>query len=98
SLARIVMEQTPHILFSGEGAERLGKKFNLEMVENDYFHTQHRYNRWIESKQKSDEQKGTVGCVALDIYGNIAAATSTGGRSNKWIGRIGDSPIIGAGN
>lgn len=98
SLARIVMEKTPHVLFAGRGADLLGEKFNVEMVDNTYFRTEFRYKQWLKSKQKENESKGTVGCVALDIYGNIAAATSTGGRGDKWIGRVGDSPIIGAGN
>jgi len=98
SLARIVMEKTPHVLFAGSGGDLLGEKFNVEIVDNTYFRTEFRYKQWLKSKQKEDESKGTVGCVALDIYGNIAAATSTGGRGDKWIGRVGDSPIIGAGN
>jgi L-asparaginase / beta-aspartyl-peptidase len=98
SLARIVMEKTPHVLFAGDGADKLGDKFNLDVVDNSYFRTEFRYKQWINSKQKESESKGTVGCVALDIYGNISAATSTGGRGDKWVGRVGDSPIIGAGN
>jgi L-asparaginase / beta-aspartyl-peptidase len=98
SLARLVMEKTPHVLFAGEGADLLGEKFNVEIVDNSYFRTGFRYQQWLKSKQKENESKGTVGCVALDIYGNISAATSTGGRGDKWIGRVGDSPIIGAGN
>lgn len=98
SLARIVMEKTPHVLFAGDGADKLGDKFNLDIVDNSYFRTEFRYLQWMNSKQKESEQKGTVGCVALDNYGNISAATSTGGRGDKWVGRVGDSPIIGAGN
>lgn len=98
SLARLVMEKTPHVLFAGTGADLLGEKFNVEIVDNSYFRTEFRYQQWLKSKQKEDQSKGTVGCVALDIFGNIAAATSTGGRGDKWIGRVGDSPIIGAGN
>lgn len=98
SLARVVMEKTPHVLFAGKGADMLGEKFNVEIVENTYFRTEFRYQQWLKSKQKENESKGTVGCVALDNYGNISAATSTGGRGDKWIGRVGDSPIIGAGN
>lgn len=98
SLARIVMEKTPHVLFAGDGADKLGDKFNLDVVDNSYFRTEFRYKQWINSKQKENESRGTVGCVALDIYGNISAATSTGGRGDKWVGRVGDSPIIGAGN
>ena len=98
SLARIVMEKTPHVLFAGRGADILGEKFNVDLVDNSYFHTEFRYQQWMKSKQKETESKGTVGCVALDIHGNLSAATSTGGRGDKWIGRVGDSPIIGAGN
>lgn len=98
SLARVVMEKTPHVFFAGEGAEELGLRYKSEQVKNSYFHTDFRYQQWLKSRHKDDEVKGTVGCVALDIYGNIAAATSTGGRGGKWVGRVGDSPIIGAGN
>lgn len=98
SLARIVMEKTPHVLFAGRGADLLGEKFNVDLVDNSYFHTEFRYQQWKKSKQKETESKGTVGCVALDIHGNLSAATSTGGRGDKWTGRVGDSPIIGAGN
>ncbi|MBS4033379.1 MAG: isoaspartyl peptidase/L-asparaginase [Ignavibacterium sp.] len=98
SLARLVMEKTPHVLFAGTGADILGEKFNVDLVDNTYFRTEFRYQQWLKSKQKETEPKGTVGCVAMDIYGNISAATSTGGRGDKWIGRVGDTPIIGAGN
>ncbi len=98
SLARIVMEKTPHVLFAGRGADLLGEKFNVDLVDNSYFRTEFRYQQWMKSKQKETESKGTVGCVALDIHGNLSAATSTGGRGDKWTGRVGDSPIIGAGN
>lgn len=98
SLARIVMEKTPHVFFTGESADKLGEKFNVEIVDNSYFRTDFRYQKWLNSKQNEIESKGTVGCVALDKHGNISAATSTGGRGDKWIGRVGDSPIIGSGN
>lgn len=96
SLARIVMEKTPHVLFASEGADELGLKFGVELVSNSYFHTDYKYLQWLKQKEKLVTGE-TVGCVALDIYGNIAAGTSTGGRNNKWPGRVGDSPIIGAG-
>lgn len=96
SLAKLVMEKTQHVLLIGEGAESFGKLMNVEIVPNDYFNTQHRYEQWQKSVIK--EIKGTVGCVALDIYGNLAAASSTGGITNKMPGRVGDVPIIGAGN
>lgn len=92
-IARVVMENTPHVLFNSEGAEKLADIFNIEKVEEDYFKDSDSYRRWKEKHGK----KGTVGAVALDIYGNLAAGTSTGGTRNKMPGRIGDSPIIGAG-
>lgn len=99
TLARTIMEKTQHIFFYDEGAEEIAQKNNLEMVDENYFIDSTRYKRWLEQKQKFEqEKKGTVGAVALDKYGNLAAATSTGGLSNKMPGRIGDSPIIGAGN
>jgi beta-aspartyl-peptidase (threonine type) len=95
SLARLVMEKTPHVLFAGEGADNLGKEFGVGIVENNYFDIHRRYQQW-KLKQQEDI-KGTVGCVATDFYGNIAAATSTGGLTGKWPGRVGDSPLINAG-
>lgn len=97
SLARLVMEKTEHVFFAGTGADQLGIKLGVEVVHNSYFRDERRYNDWLKSNLK--ENKGeTVGCVALDNYGNISAATSTGGRQNKMPGRVGDSPIISAGN
>lgn len=97
-LARLVMEKTPHVLFAGEGADLLGKKFGLKWVDNSYFDTPHRKKAWEQWKAKMDKEKhGTVGCVCLDEYGNIAAGTSTGGLTGKMPGRVGDSPICGAG-
>lgn len=96
SLARLVMENTSHVLLVGEGAEKFGELMKVEIVQNDYFDTPRRFEQWQNSVRK--ETKGTVGCVALDIYGNLAAATSTGGVVNKMPGRVGDAPIIGAGN
>ncbi len=93
SLARIVMEKTPHVLLGGKGAERFAKEQGLELVPNNYFDTENRKNQL----EKAQEKKGTVGCVALDMNGNLAAATSTGGRNNKMPGRIGDSPLINSG-
>ncbi len=95
SLARIVMEKTPHVLFAGEGADKLGKKFGVDIVDNNYFDVERRYQQW---KMKQQENaKGTVGVVAIDKDGNIAAGTSTGGLTDKWPGRVGDSPLINAG-
>ncbi len=96
-LARAVMEKTPHILFAGEGADKLAEEFHLEIVPNSYFDTKRRYEQWQEYKGKINDEHGTVGCVALDEYGNLAAATSTGGLTNKMPGRVGDSPLINAG-
>ena len=95
SLARLVMEKTPHVLFAGEGADNLGMEFEVEIVDNNYFDVYKRYQQW---KLKQQELiKGTVGCVAIDNFGNIAAGTSTGGLTGKWPGRVGDSPLINAG-
>lgn len=96
SLARLVMEKTPHVLLVGEGADKFGELMKVETVPNNYFDTPRRFEQWQDAIKK--ETKGTVGCVALDIYGNLAAATSTGGVVNKMPGRVGDAPIIGAGN
>lgn len=107
NLADEVMKNSPHVLLSGEGAETFAKKQKLEIVDPPYFFTQNRYDALQRAKAKNkssyydphiDETKyGTVGCVALDQNGNLAAGTSTGGMTNKKWGRIGDSPIIGAG-
>ena len=107
TLARAVMEQSPHIMLSGTGAERFAKSHGLDMVDPNYFYTEERFNSLqnIKNKEKvsfydstiKDSKFGTVGCAALDTHGNLAAGTSTGGMTNKRWGRIGDSPIIGAG-
>jgi len=94
--ARAVMEKTPHVMLTGEGAEALATSVGLEMVDSSYFFTESRWNSYLKAKQKA-EKHGTVGAVALDRYGNLAAATSTGGMTYKMKGRVGDSPIIGAG-
>ena len=95
TLASDVMNYSEHVFLSGKGAENFAKERNLDIVDNKYFHTDFRYNQLL---NKKDENKyGTVGCVAIDINGNIVAGTSTGGMTNKKWGRIGDSPIIGAG-
>jgi len=93
TLARYVMEKTPHVLLGGEGADKFAEQMGLEIVPNNYFDTEQRRNQLLKEKEK----KGTVGCVALDLNGNLAAGTSTGGRTNKMPGRIGDSPLINAG-
>lgn len=96
SLARLVMEKTEHVLFAGKGADELGIMLGVDIVPNSYFHDSTRYQKWLKSNLK--QQGETVGCVALDQYDNITAGTSTGGRNNKMPGRVGDSPIISAGN
>jgi beta-aspartyl-peptidase (threonine type) len=102
SLARRVMTGTRHVLLISEGAERFAKELEddaaIDLVENHYFSTplQRQRLRRAQAAETAD-QTGTVGCVALDRHGNLAAGTSTGGLTNKRFGRIGDSPIIGAG-
>ena len=95
TLAANIMNYSEHVFLSGKGAESFAKNRNLEIVDNEYFHTEFRYNQLL--NKKVDDKYGTVGCVAIDVNGNIVAGTSTGGMSNKKWGRIGDSPIIGAG-
>lgn len=94
TLARYVMEQTPHVMFTSSGAEKLAKDNNIEQVDKSYFANPDR----LKSLKKAQEnKKGTVGVVAIDTNGVITAGTSTGGMTNKAPGRVGDSPIIGAG-
>ena len=95
TLAANIMNHSEHIFLSGKGAENFAKNRNLEIVNNEYFHTKFRYNQLL--NKKDEDKYGTVGCVAIDVNGNIVAGTSTGGMTNKKWGRIGDSPIIGAG-
>lgn len=99
SLARAVMERTGHVLLAGPGADRFAAEQQLEQVDADYFFTKYRYDQYREALQSREEGRGrdTVGAVALDRQGNLAAGTSTGGLTNKLYGRVGDSPIIGAG-
>jgi len=98
SLARLVAEKTPHVLLIGEGAERFADEMKVERVDSAYFFIHSQNEKWQQLKKKiSEEKKGTVGAVALDIHGNLAAATSTGGMMMKRPGRVGDVPIIGAG-
>ncbi len=92
SAARIVMEKTNHVMMTGIGAEKIAELNGLTPVASDYFYTEHTQKIW-----KDARSKGTVGAVALDMEGNLAAATSTGGLNNKLPGRIGDAPVIGAG-
>jgi len=97
--ARAVMEQSPHVLLSGNGADQFAKEKDLQIVDPSYFFTQKRWDSYQRIKKQKEEadKHGTVGCVALDSHGNLAAGTSTGGMTWKMHGRIGDSPIIGAG-
>lgn len=101
SLARGVMEKTSHVMLTGKGAEEFAASIGIQLVDSSYFFTQRRWNahiKGLEQQQQSADQKyGTVGAVALDKNGNLASATSTGGMTNKLWGRVGDSPIIGAG-
>lgn len=104
-LAKKVMQFSEHVLLLGAGAEEFGKMHGVQFENDAYFFTQLRYDQWQKAKQRDivvldhvDEKKfGTVGAVALDAGGNLAAATSTGGLTNKSYGRVGDSPIIGSG-
>ncbi|HXG57931.1 MAG TPA: isoaspartyl peptidase/L-asparaginase [Thermoanaerobaculia bacterium] len=111
--ARAVMEKSPHVMMAGRGAELFATKMGLEIVDPSYFWTEARWKSLQNALMKEEEQKkkeqpdaslerndakfGTVGAVALDAGGNLAAGTSTGGMTNKQFGRIGDAPIIGAG-
>ena len=112
SLARLVMEKSGHVMMDGEGAEAFAKENGIELVEAKYFFTQERWDALQKMKAAEkhrtgragkafiitdQDRHGTVGAVALDKNGNLAAATSTGGTTNKRPGRVGDSPIIGAG-
>jgi beta-aspartyl-peptidase (threonine type) len=103
-LARAVMERSGHVLLSGQGAEEFGRAQGMEFADEAYFYTQQRYDQWQQALKEdrvqldhSDKKFGTVGAVALDAFGNLAAATSTGGMTNKKFGRVGDSPVPGAG-
>jgi len=124
TLARAVMEKSPHVMMIGDGAEKFAKEQGIELVDEKYFFTQSRWDALQQVKKEEEEKKkasekpappakpsyaempasqepqnrfGTVGAVALDKNGNIAAGTSTGGMTNKKFGRVGDAPIIGAG-
>jgi beta-aspartyl-peptidase (threonine type) len=99
SAARKVMEQSEHVMLVGAGASRFAREQGLDIVDSSYFFTERRWKSLQQQlKQTAAEKYSTVGCVALDKNGNLAAGTSTGGMSNKMFGRIGDTPIIGAGN
>lgn len=110
-LARAVMEKSVHVMLAGKGAEQFAQEQQLELVDNSYFNTEFRYEALKRAKQAIAPlphqarvpydpawKMGTVGAVAIDRKGNLAAATSTGGMTAKRYGRIGDAPVIGAGN
>jgi len=99
-LARLVLEKSPHVLLSGLGAEEFAVQNHLETVSQYYFYTERRWKSLQKVKEKQmlqPKEKSTVGAVAFDMDGNLAAGTSTGGMTNKMFGRVSDSPIIGAG-
>jgi isoaspartyl peptidase/L-asparaginase-like protein (Ntn-hydrolase superfamily) len=105
-LARHVMEATPHMLVAGDGALRLAKQKGFQIEPDSYFETERRRRMWDRERQRQrvgpeagevELAMGTVGAVALDQFGNLAAATSTGGLTNKMPGRVGDSPLVGIG-
>ena len=113
NLALEVMNNSPHVLLAGVGAEKFAREQGFEMMDPSYFYTEKRFKslQKVKAREKEKQNKsvsfedpfikdskfGTVGCVALDQHGNLAAGTSTGGMTNKRWNRIGDSPIIGAG-
>ncbi len=111
TLAKSVMQHSNHVFMAGQGAEVFAKQLNIEMAPNEYFFEQMRYDQLIQAKsndrieldhvdnkfENGEKKFGTVGAVALDVFGNISAGTSTGGMTNKKHGRVGDTPIIGAG-
>lgn len=107
-LARKIMEESGHVFLVGSGALEFAKKHSITIETEEYFYDELRYRQWQESLESGtvqldhsplkEDKFGTVGAVALDQYGNIAAATSTGGMTNKKFGRVGDSPMLGAGN
>lgn len=107
SLARDIMDKSPHVFLAGEGAMLFAKSNGHDILSPDYFYDEVRYKQWqgiknsdvfeLDHSAKKDGKFGTVGAVACDQNGNVAAATSTGGMTNKKWGRVGDSPMIGAG-
>ena len=107
SLARGVMDKSEHVFMAGLGAQEFAKKINAEFMPDDYFFVQMRFDQLQQAKESDtmildhtvDKEKkfGTVGCVAIDAHGNLAAGTSTGGMTNKKHGRVGDTPLIGSG-
>jgi Asparaginase len=111
TLARLVMDKSPHVMLDCAGAEAFARENGIELVDEKYFFTRERWDSLQKIKEaekhggtggkkffvSEEDRHGTVGAVAIDKEGNLAAATSTGGIANKWPGRIGDTPVIGAG-
>jgi len=97
SLARLVKEKSPHVFMVGEGAEVFASEMKVERVPNSWFDTPKRYQDLQEALKAEHKDRDTVGCVAMDVHGDLAAGTSTGGLTNKRFGRLGDVPVIGAG-
>ncbi len=107
SLAKLVMEKSEHVMLGAEGAMEFAKRMECVFEEDNYFYDEYRHQQWLEAKESNvvqldhtiikNNKIGTTGAVALDVFGNLAAGTSTGGVTNKKFGRIGDSPIIGSG-
>jgi beta-aspartyl-peptidase (threonine type) len=107
TFSRDIMENSDHVFLAGEGAMQFAEKQGYVLEDPSYFYDEVRYQQWqnikdsdtfeLDHSVKKDGKFGTVGAVALDVHGNIAAATSTGGMTNKKWGRVGDSPMIGAG-
>jgi len=107
SLARLVLSETPHVLLAGEGVEQFAEEMaahpQIQRVSNEYFSTEKRYQEWlrhierVQAGAEPETYRGTVGCVVRDGQGNLAAGTSTGGMTHKRWGRVGDTPILGAG-
>lgn len=108
-LADLIMTQSGHVFLGGEGALDFARSMGVDIVADDYFYNEFRYQQWKKAQEEDrvaldhnvgvgDEKKfGTVGAVAVDQYGNLAAGTSTGGMTNKKFGRMGDTPVIGSG-
>ncbi len=108
SLAKMVLQKSQHVMLIGDGAEQFAKEQQVELVDQSYFYNEFRYQQWQQIKGEDtfaldhsveikNPKMGTVGAVAMDVHGNLAAATSTGGMTNKKWGRVGDTPILGAG-
>lgn len=95
--AYAVKTMTPHVMLAGEGADRFAKEQGLEIVPSNMYFATPKTMKWIEELKKESKKNGTVGCVVLDKKGNLSAGTSTGGMFKKQWGRVGDSPVIGAG-